>query len=266
MVYTELPLHPRLQDHVQLLWMMESENEPFPKEQILPDGIVELVFHYKDPYITYPGSGKPFKQPRSFAISQMRQCIEIESDGETGFFAVRFYPWGAHHYFDYPVQNFLDQTVAASQLWPDRWEALEMNIAKAQDYSERSAMIEEFLLECRSLYEKPDAPLEQAIKLIRETKGELSMEEVGERTGLAKKQLERKFKNSVGTTPKVFARVSRLLNICRHLEDYQNQTLTQLAAACGYYDQAHFIKEFKTFCGFTPKAFFKKNNVVFADL
>jgi len=71
---------------------------------------------------------------------------------------------------------------------------------------------------------------------------------------------------AVGTTPKVFSRITRFLNICRHLEEHQNKTLTQLTQECGFYDQAHFIKEFKEFSGFTPKEFFQKENVYFSEI
>ncbi len=79
--------------------MMESEHEDdhAPKSLIVPDDIVEIVFHYGDPWITTVAGGKRMVQPRSFAVSQMRKYIEIESNGLAGFVSVRFYPWGAYH-------------------------------------------------------------------------------------------------------------------------------------------------------------------------
>ena len=90
--------------------------------------------------------------------------------------------------------------------------------------------------------------------------------EIGRCVGLSKKQLERKFPRAVGTTPKTFARLSRFLNICHHIDTHRGTKLTQLTYECGYFDQAHFIKELKAFSGFTPKKFFERKNVVFADL
>ena len=123
-----------------------------------------------------------------------------------------------------------------------------------------------FLLDRLEEHYKDDAALDEAVKLIRSTGGRLSIEEVGESVGLSRKQLERKFVSTVGTTPKTFARISRFLNICHHLDKYRGSTLTRLAHECGYFDQAHFIREFSAFTGFTPKAFFAKNNVKFAEL
>jgi hypothetical protein len=69
--------------------MMESgsDTDSTPKQQIMPDGIVELVFHYADPWKTHVAGEQPFVQPKSFAISQMPKYIEIESNGRTGFIA-----------------------------------------------------------------------------------------------------------------------------------------------------------------------------------
>ena len=279
MIYREFETHAGLAPYVQLVWMMVSEHEDdhAPRSLIVPDGIVEIVFHYGDPWITTVAGGKRMVQPRSFAISQMRKYIEIESDGRTGFVSVRFYPWGAYHFFDRPVHSFLDDTVSTSALWPDDYEDLMEKIRAvasgtvgASDTTAGgegfASVLQGFLLERLGEHYKDDVALDEAVKLIRSTGGQLSVEEVGECVGLSRKQLERKFEATVGTTPKTFARTSRFLNICHHLDRYRDSTLTRLAHECGYFDQAHFIREFNAFTGFTPKAFFDKNNVKFAEL
>ena len=283
MIYREFDTRAGLAPYVQLVWMMESEHEDdhAPRSLIVPDGIVEIVFHYGDPWITSVAGGMRMVQPRSFAVSQMRNYIEIESNGRTGFVSVRFYPWGAYHFFDIPVQSFLDDTVSTRTLWPMHYEDFMEKLraaaagaggaggegfASGAGGAGFAAGLQEFLLDRLAEHYKDDSALDEAVKLIRSTGGQLSVEEVGERVCLSRKQLERKFVATVGTTPKTFARISRFLNICHHLDWYRDSTLTRLAHECGYFDQAHFIREFSAFTGFTPKAFFAKNNVKFAEL
>lgn len=293
MIYREFETHAGLASYVQLVWMMESEHEDdhAPRSLIVPDGIVEIVFHYGDPWITTVAGGQRMVQPRSFAVSQMRKYIEIESNGRTGFVSVRFFPWGAYHFFDLPVHRFLDDTVSTATLWPMHYEDLMVKLRAVEGGAgswggpdgpdgaaeggaaeggtggaEFSAFVQGFLLDRLEEHYKDDEALDEAVKLIRSTGGQLSVEEVGERVGLSGKQLERKFVATVGTTPKTFARISRFLNICHHLDRYRDSTLTRLAHECGYFDQAHFIREFSAFTGFTPKAFFAKNNVSYAEL
>ena len=268
MIYRELKTHAELTPYVQLVWMMQSEHEDdhAPKSLIVPDGIVEIVIHYGDPWITTVAGGKRTVQPRSFAVSQMRKYIEIESNGRTGFVSVRFYPWGAYHFFDKPVHSFLDDTVDTETLWPAQNEELMKELGKAPGGADFAHVVQRFLQDRLTEYHKDDAALDEAVKLIRSAGGQLSIEEVGQRVDLSRKQLERKFTATVGTTPKTFARISRFLNICHHLDGHRDKTLTQLAYECGYFDQAHFIREFTAFSGFTPKAYFAKNNVKFADI
>ncbi|MXX03033.1 MAG: helix-turn-helix transcriptional regulator [Gemmatimonadetes bacterium] len=280
MIYREFETHAVLAPYVQLVWMMESEHEDdhAPRSLIVPDGIVEIVFHYGDPWITTVAGGRRLVQPRSFAVSQMRKYIEIESNGRTGFVSVRFYPWGAYHFFDNPVHSFLDDMVSTAALWPVHYEEMTEKLHVAAggagvasstggaDGAGLASVVQGFLLDRLEEHYKDDVALDEAVKLIRSTGGQLSVEEVGERVGLSRKQLERKFVATVGTTPKTFARISRFLNICHHLDRYRDSTLTRLAHECGYFDQAHFIREFNAFTGFTPKAFFAKNNVKFAEL
>ena len=113
MKYLEFTPGQDLSPYVQLIWIMEAETpgEVCPREKILPDGIVEIVFHYREPFITYYQDGRKLKQPMGFAVSQMRKYIEIESDGPVGFVSVRLYPWGGHHFFEHPVKDFLDDTI-----------------------------------------------------------------------------------------------------------------------------------------------------------
>lgn len=267
MKYLEYETLPELAEYVQLVWSLESESDEdvFSKEHILPGGEVEIVFHFADPFHTWQ-DGKRFMQPEGFAISMMRKCIEIASSGKTGFVSVRFYPWGAYHFFKEPVKNFLDDTISTVFIWPDEHAPLMRAIRAAPDTEQRVHLIQQFLVERLNENKRNEPEVDQAIRLIRESKGSLGIEELCARTGFTQKQLERKFTASVGTTPKVFSCITRFLDICHHMKDMEGKTLTQLALDCGFYDQAHFSKEFRKFSGFSPKEFFERNNVVFADL
>jgi AraC-like DNA-binding protein len=268
MLYKEFQPLPELAEYIQLIWALEAEDdtEKYQRAQIMPDGIVEVIFHYGEPFITHQSDGNTFKQPQSFAISQMTKFVEIESDGKIGFLSVRFFPWGAYHFFKEPISNFLDQTISIDKLWPLHYNEIVSGIQHENSIEGRLHLLQQFLLKRLSENRLKDISIDEAIKLIRHSKGQLTIEEVCEKVTISKKTLERKFLAATGTSPKIFSRITRFLNICQHLDEHKNKTLSQLTYECGYYDQNHFIKEFKEFSGFTPKEFFKKENVFFADL
>ena len=268
MIYKEFPIHHDLKAHIQLLWMMESEpgDAPIPRERIMPDGIVEVIFHYADPWITTHDGRPPRVQPDGFAISQMRKFIEIEPGGRTGFLSVRFFPWGAYHFFARPIRDFLDDMVSIEVLWPKHAAAILGDIRAAGSPRARSDLLQRFLLDRLTEDCRDDPPLDAAVRLIRQSRGLIPIDEVLRRTGLSRKRLERAFVSLVGTTPKIFSRIRRFLNICSHIEEQKHKSLTELAYDCGYFDQAHFIKEFKEFAGFTPKEFFGRMTIGVTDL
>lgn len=267
MKYYEHPIGQPLSEYVQTIWAMESENDEdiYPRSLIMPDGIVEIIFHYEVPFYTWQDNNQ-FLQPENFAVSMMKQYSEIASSGKTGFISVRYFPWGAHHFFDEPIQNFLDQTINATKLWGNDSQKIVKELKSLTSLDQRFKSVEHFLLEKLRRYKKAEAKIDKAIKLIRKTKGLLTVEELCAVTGFSKKQLERKFVSATGIMPKAFSRVTRFLNLCQNLQEYKNKTLTQLTYECGFYDQAHFIKEFKTFSGFTPTEFFEKENVYFSAI
>ena len=85
-----------------------------------------------------------------------------------------------------------------------------------------------------------------------------SMEEGWRATGLARRQFERRFKSCAGFPPALFARIVRFQRSYRMLENGQATSLTDLAVACGYFDQSHFIRDFKRFSGMNPRTYFKE--------
>lgn len=267
MAYHEYPVRDPLASYIQTIWAMESESKEdgYSRTRIVPDGIVEIIFHYGEPCNTYQDNEK-FLQPNSFATSMMKKYIEIESTGNTGFVSVRFLPWGAYHFFDQPIQDFLDKTIDARELWGDKIELVLSKLKEFSSIKKKFLLIEQFLLDCLHVYKKDDSDVQQALRLIRDHKGMIPIEQVCELTGIAKKQLERRFLSTIGTTPKVFSRITRFLSICNHLAEHKDKNLSELTHECGYYDQAHFIKEFKEFSGYTPKEFFTKENFYFSEV
>lgn len=266
MKYIEYNPTELLSEYIQLIWIAESESpdDYYPKEKILPDGIVEIVFHFGEPFITHNANGGKIKQPTGFAVSQMREFIEIESDGNIGFVSVRFYPWGAHHFFERPINTFLDNTIDLKYLWKDDYQSILKQIEKVCN-DEKVSIIQQFLYKCLSQHNNGNDPIDNAIKLIRNTKGQYPIDSICQKTNLTYKQLERKFLATIGATPKVFSRTTRFLHLCHHLKEYENKTMVQLTYELGYYDQAHFIKDFKAFSGLTPREYYQHNNICFAD-
>src|SRR5690606_26948237 len=92
MTYHTYPPSNELSAFVKCYWTMESSGVPMEKQRIVPDGCMEMIFHYGDLYRQYTDEGNSIVQPRCFVFGQITHPLDIEPTGETGIFAVRFYP------------------------------------------------------------------------------------------------------------------------------------------------------------------------------
>ena len=92
-----------------------------------------------------------------------------------------------------------------------------------------------------------------------ELSDECSAKELADKLNIHRRNMERKFETAVGMSPKQLSRVVRLQSALKLLEQQKYSNLTSLAYESGYYDQAHFIRDFKEFTGISPKSFFADN-------
>ncbi|HXV59541.1 MAG TPA: helix-turn-helix transcriptional regulator [Vicinamibacteria bacterium] len=249
-----------LAPYVKLIWVLETGDPGFfgDGHRILPDGIVEVVFHYGDPFVTRFADGREQAQPRSFAISQASRFIDIRATGSCGLISVRFFPWGAYQFFPVPVSEFADCQVPAEALWGKRCRELEDAVANATTTEERVERVERFLLEQLALHQKED--LAPAVRYLWQRRGQVRMSEMTRELGIGERQLQRRFLQNIGATPKQTARLVRFIRAYRKLCQ-PFESLTWAAHLSGYYDQAHFIREFKEFSGLTPRQLLSRSRV-----
>jgi len=251
-----------------LIWALESEDPSIfgNGHRIFPDGIVEIVFHYGDPFLTCTADSQAELQPRSFAISQTSKFIDIRATGSSGLISVRLFPWGAAAFLSVPVSEFADQQIPAAELWGNSARELEEQIQCAGSVEQRIRLVEDFLLAQLSRhYSQDDQAVMQLIRHFWARRGCVVVSEITREFGISERQLERKFQRVTGAAPKQIARLARFLHACHQLQT-SNENLAKIALDCGYYDQAHFIREFKSFSGLTPTQLASNSEVSFLSL
>jgi AraC-like DNA-binding protein len=243
----------RLRPYVQLIWCFELDSpiELCPPERIAPDGVVELVFHYRDPMTVRFAGEEIATQPRSSAVTLTRRFVEICPRGSTGFLSVRFRPWGAHHFLNLPVSELADRLVPAEDLWGAACRELEERLAAATSTASRVALVEDFLL--GRLQTNHKAQVEPLVRAVWRRGGDIRVAELCAELGLTERTIERMFATAVGMPPKSFIRLTRFLHACSKLRTGAWTSLTRLAHDCGYYDQSHFVADVRAFSGMTPR-------------
>jgi AraC-like DNA-binding protein len=263
MVYQEYPIAEPLKPYVKVIWSMESDESWAPPMRILPDSCVELVIHFNKPYKTTFNNNKSEIQPQSFVVAQMKNFIEIEPHGKIGMISVRFSAQGAYHFFGMPMKEIANGIVDLKLVWNNLAKEIEDRIVTCNDTNERNHIIQHYLLIQLSKNGKSDATLDHSLFLIHSAHGQIRADAIAAKLGMSNRQLVRKFSNSIGLSPKEFSRIIKFISSLNYLKTNRDTNLAEAAYSCGYYDQAHFIHDFKGYSGLTPSQFLTLDNVFY---
>lgn len=193
------------------------------------------------------------------AISGLRETAYAHAHGERhGVVVVAFTATGAANWLGQPLEAFANATedledVLGRNMGLDR---LSDRLMAAKDHEQRVRLVEDMLLS-RLEDLRPDRQVAAAVDMIERAGAMVRIDDVAREIGLSQSALERRFRRLVGASPRKFASLVRLQGILRLMES--GADLTTVAHAAGYYDQSHFIKDFKRFTGLAPGAFFARD-------
>jgi len=248
--YHEYSPHAILQDIVKCLWIHEGSYPSETPQDITPDGCVELIFNFGSPYFLRTTT-PPSALPTAVIVGFQNKTIPILLHGTVKVVAARLFAWGALALLEDNVNSLTNTVTALSTDWDSLAERLKPQVMQGH-YENAATTLEEFLIQ-QALVRTYDLKLIQtAAKLLHHTKGEYRISELAEYCQVSARQLERGFRHVIGTSPKVFARTIRFQEAQRRLMFNPDADLSSLTYECGYFDQAHFIKDFREFTGKTP--------------
>jgi AraC-like DNA-binding protein len=245
---------------VKCYWILESPKEQTPsRNTIVPDGCMKLIFHYGDLYRHYADDGDSICLPKSFLIGQLTKPYEVEPTGETGTFFVCFHPNGFFPFATFPIKEMENTAVPLEKLFGKDGLEIGQKILFAETTSERIDLIETFLLNRLTSKATIDNIVKTTVETILTANGQLSISELSKQNNINRRQLVRKFSSSIGLSPKQLSKTMRIQSTLKTLLSKEVTSLTDLAYDNDYFDQAHFIKDFKEFTGLTPKEFYGDN-------
>jgi AraC-like DNA-binding protein len=257
MDYQTFPPTEALSDFVKCFWTLTSPREDNPERQrIVPDGCMEMIIHCGDLYRQFKDDGNSFIQPRSFVFGQLTQPLEIVPTGVTEIMAVRFHPDGFIPFCTMPIAAMENRPVSLTELYEQEGDTLAHTVIAASTFQNRIAILEDFLVQRLKDTKTIDTITAASVDALLTLKGQLSVDQMAEQQTISRRQLERRFATTVGLSPKQLSKIIRLQHTLKNMEKNPSNNLASLAVENGYFDQAHFIKDFREFTGMTPKQFF----------
>lgn len=248
-----------LAPYIKCYWSLTGDAETPTRERIFPDGCIELIFHSGDLFRKYDATDNYHIQPRSFIHGQITEYIEVEPTGSVKIFSARFQPGGLQRFIDFEVGELTGITKSVAEIWGDAGNALEKAIMATESDTGKIEVLERFLTERSKQSKIHDAYAEYCVNELVGSNGAASVDDIAENLHIGRRQLERKFVAAVGLPPKMLARILRFQHTLHLIENREFVSFTQVAYDGGFYDQAHFIKDFRQFTGLNPKKYFSEN-------
>jgi AraC-like DNA-binding protein len=234
---------PPLADSVGMFWFYRCDASVRVRERVLPTGTMGLVIDLRD---DAPGPSVYGAHSESYAV---------DPAGEAWSVGVNFKPGGALPFLDLHAGELRNAHVSLDTFWGSQADVLRARLLDAKRPAAMFRVLEQALLA------QPDRPLARhpAVAFaLGEFQGRAhtpTVRNVTERIGLSPRRFIQLFTKQVGLTPKLFCRVRRFQEVLRLVRTKSPVDWADVALNCGYYDQAHFINDFRAFCGVTPAAY-----------
>lgn len=268
MNYQTFKPHPDLQSLINCYWTLEVPAETDKgKQRIIPDGCIEMAFILGDDIKRYTSKEEFILQPRAMVLGQTIEPFYIEPTGYVNTFAISFYPYGFANFVTVPIKNLVNKETPITSLFEENSaRALEQKIIRATNVAQRIEIIESFLLERLNDKSTIDQIVKTTVDTLLSSKGNAPINTILKEDPSKRRQLERKFAKQIGVSPKQLGKVIRLQTALKMLLNKESESLTNIAYESEYYDQAHFIRDFKEFAGTTPTAFLGNDTMALSSL
>ncbi|MCX2453703.1 helix-turn-helix domain-containing protein [Pedobacter sp. PLR] len=250
----QIPPQAALQGLVKHYLVLSRKADKQQYYRMFSDGNPGLVFHLKDQLLQWKeGDLIPELQPRSFVYGQLSRYNTIAASAELNMIVVVLQPHSLFTHFHIPAYELKDCTLPLVDLFGQEARDLEEQVLTALSIETTISIIEKFLWKRLIGLSGLSAEIAMAMDTIYQRQGILTIVDILEKVSVTERQLERNFREYIGTSPKRFADTIKFQHLLKLLQKQPGQgKIAELIYASGYYDQAHLNNNFKKMTGLTP--------------
>lgn len=260
MEYRKYRPDPLLEHLVVCYYVWEgSVDKPYRIESP-PNGCGALVINYGDHYQLYNRKHKGDTVPLTFISGQSIKNYTLHVSGKIGMVGAVLRPASLHILFKMDMRNLNDERIPLNDVDPLGYAQLFKNILQSKSDTEKIFFLEAYIKkQYLTCMDKKNKVIDAANEIYK-TKGQISISELISDIPMSRRNFERRFSEAVGVSPKLYARIRRFGYTCLQMAGKREANLMDTLFEAGYYDQSHFIKDFKYFSGRTPKKYVHTNN------
>ncbi len=260
--YKEYKPSKALETQIRCYYTLECEDLPIEEDWAFATGSMEVMF-------TLSGTPWQTKVNGSFTTTswvelwgQILKPLSFRTTGRSEIFGIRFYPANAGLFLREDISCFKYGVFDLAGVTGNSILELHHKLQEAKSVNLRIELVEAYLIKQITTHPKAIGKID----LVRRVMNELTQKDffeninsVADRYGITSRYLQKLFLQYTGLTPKLYSKINRFQNSLVLLGKC-NLPLTAIAYECGYFDQSHFIREFKSFTGFAPSGFDPENS------
>ncbi|MGH7561344.1 MAG: AraC family transcriptional regulator [Gemmatimonadales bacterium] len=253
-VYRELPAPAPLDRLIHCFWFLRGSMDLAAPEPVVPDGRLELILHRGEPFARADGAGPPRRQDDTLVAGQLTAPIYLQPMGPVDVVGIRFRSAGARAVLALPLGEVAGQVLSLAFVSPRLAAALSSAAATHREPTACAAALSRILGEVAR--REIDPLVRSAVAVLARPEAP-PIRVLGRSLGVSARTLERRVLDEVGLAPRTLARVLRFRRAFRLLDRSAPGSWSRSAAAAGYFDQAHLIRDFRRFAGAPPTTFFR---------
>lgn len=261
-MFKEITPGNRLKQYVKCYFTYESFSDRVFEDTVFPSGCVEIIFNLGSGRWQTSVGDKFVTTPVIEFWGQIVQPLPIRSIGKNTMLGVRFFPHASAFFLDEKIEQFNNRVVDFGDISGRAVKNLHQRLLETKDADNRIKLLEDYLLHRLAVSEKRYKKIAVVHDIMREIKREDffdNMQNVASRYGITSRYLQKLFLQYTGLTPKLYSKINRFQNSLQ-LIGQKDASLTSIAYDCGYFDQSHFIRDFKSFTGITPSGYSPENS------
>lgn len=255
MFHTYFPPHPALREYVESISIINIDFTTGSGLShiytFVPTHTRFLCFYLHDPVKVKKENGDFITRARSIIIGPQLIPVTLDLGQKHHCIIVCLKPCGMYRLLGIPLEEIVDRDFDARLVIGQEIDEVLDRLSEAGSHYEKNVIIQNYLLSKLGQL-KPALPFDLAMLQLVAVGGNLPIDYVASQSCLCVRQLERKCRERIGLPPKLYARMIRFSHAYKYKETYPEMSWTDIAHRCGYFDQMHFIRDFKSFAGFTP--------------
>ena len=243
-IYKEFLPCRELQPYIACYWMSKvtTVSNEVITSRIIPDGCMDIVFNMSS----------LSKRKEGVVVGTMTSPEENLVNDLRYFVGIRFWPGAIVPFIKNSAKDFTNKGFSLEYVWGKENTILNESVYEAKNINDIIKILEKTLKKKLLDIFYIDSVIKNMLYNVYKSKGNISVKALSINLNISQRQLSRKVNEWIGVSPKTFNNIVRFQNIINELSTKRNRNFSEIALNNGYYDQAHFIKEFKAFYGKTP--------------